>query len=202
MGKFLLTLLIITGWFLAGTGVLVYSFDLYSQTKKTKELGALINSISTEIKSSPYKLFSAAPPAATDIARAIESKDARPVLVDRFLRRYGSPMEGLGDNFVKVADQNNFDWRLLPAIAFQESNLGKKIPNGSFNAFGWAVFTGKSSGANFSSWENALETVASGIKKNYIDKGLDTPAKIMPKYTDSNGTWAPAVEYAMNLIEE
>lgn len=202
MSKTLLTLLIIGSWFLISTTTLVFSLDMYSRAKKTKEIGVLINSISKDIAYSPYKLYSAAPPATLDLINAIKTEDARPVLVERFLRENSSPMQGLGDKFVKIADKYQLDWRLLPAIAFQESNLGKKVPKNSFNPFGWAVYTGKNSGANFSSWENGIETVASGLKQNYIDQGLNTPAKIMLKYTDSVGTWAPAVETAMAMIEQ
>lgn len=202
MGKTLLTLFIIGGWFLASTTTLVFAIDLYSQAKQTKEIGSLVSAISKDLSFTPYKLYSAAPPAVADLITAIETGDARPVLVERFLRKNSSPMVGLGQKFVDLADQYGFDWRLLPAIAFQESNLGKVIPRDSYNAFGWAVYTGKNSGSNFESWDHSLEVIASGIKKSYIDQGLDTPEKMMDKYTDSEGSWAAGVRFAMNAIEQ
>lgn len=125
--------------------------------------------------------------------------DARPVIVDNFLAKHNSPMTGMGKTFVFTADKYGIDWKLLPAIAFQESNLGKKIPRNSYNAWGWAVYTGKNSGVSFESWEHAIETVAIGIKERYISEGLTTPEAIMTKYTPSNdGSWAFGVRFAMD----
>jgi len=131
-------------------------------------------------------------------ATELKTDDARPVIVNNFLSKHSSPMSGLGGTFILVADKYGIDWRLLPAIAFQESNLGKKVPRGSHNAFGWAVFTGENSGVSFVSWEEAIETVASGIKERYVSQGLTTPEAIMTKYTpNNNGSWAFGVRFAM-----
>lgn len=104
---------------------------------------------------------------------------------------------------VTAADKYDLDYRLLPAIAMKESGLGKVIPKNSYNAWGWAIFTGKNSGAAFSGWEEAVDTVARGIKKNYVDKGLTSPEAIMAKYTpSSDGSWAADVIFTMNQIEK
>lgn len=132
------------------------------------------------------------------VASELKIDDARPYIVDNFLRKHNSPMYGSGKDFVFTADKYGIDWKLLPAIAFQESNLGKKIPQGSYNAFGWAVYTGKNSGVGFESWSHAIEIVAKGIKEKYISHGLTTPEAIMTRYTpNSNGSWAFAVRFAM-----
>lgn len=129
---------------------------------------------------------------------AVGKSDSRPVIVDNFLAKHKSPMRGLGSVFVSVADQYKIDYRLLPAIAFQESTLGKRIPRGSHNAFGWAIYTGTNSGAKFNDWRHAIESVASGLKKNYIDQGLITTDAIMTRYTpDSDGSWAFGVNFAI-----
>ena len=52
------------------------------------------------------------------VSALVSGKDARAVLIDRFLGKYGSPMAGMGGEFVAVADRYGINWRLLPAIAF------------------------------------------------------------------------------------
>lgn len=151
----------------------------------------------------PYNLFAATPPLLGAITQAVTSGDARPLLVEKFLRKYHSPMQGQGSFFVQMADKYGVDWRLVPAIGFQESNLGRVIPKDSYNAWGWAIFTGKSSGAAFDSWPHAIETVTRGIARDYYTRGLKTPKQIQTRYTpDSNGSWAEAVQFAMEDIED
>lgn len=129
---------------------------------------------------------------------AVGRSDSRPVIVDNFLSRHRSPMSGMGTVFIREADKYNLDYRLLPAIAFQESTLGKNIPRGSHNAFGWAIYTGANSGAKFNDWEHAIEVVARGLKAKYIDQGLTTTETIMSRYTpDSDGSWAFGVNFAI-----
>lgn len=156
----------------------------------------LINS--ANIVKSPIDTYSQTGNTVVKVVSDVITNDARPVIVDNFLAKNHSPMAGMGETFVFVADRYSIDWRLLPAIAFQESNLGKKIPKDSYNAFGWAVFSGKNSGVKFTSWEQAIEIVAKGIKERYINNGLTTPEAIMTRYTpNDDGTWVFAVETAM-----
>ncbi|MCH7541268.1 glucosaminidase domain-containing protein [Patescibacteria group bacterium] len=131
----------------------------------------------------------------------INGKDVRPVLIDRFLSKYGSPMVGMGGEFVSAADRYGVDWRLLPAIAFQESNLGKKIPKNSYNPFGWAIYGGENTGVHFNSWSKGINIVAAKIKTDYINNGFTTPETIVTKYTSkNNSSWVFAVNWAMEEI--
>ena len=137
----------------------------------------------------------------TKVLSNVTAGDSRVVLVERFLAKYASPMVGSGKTFVAAADQYRLDWRLLPAIAFQESNLGKRIPKGSHNPFGWAIFTGENSGIYFDSWEAAIETVAKGLRNDYLNYGLTEPETIAVKYTEkANPSWVFAVKTAMEEI--
>lgn len=163
---------------------------------KGPNLNLFLNS--SNLLGSPIDTYHSEGKAKVVIASDIQTNDARPVIVDNFLAKHASPMQGMGKTFVFIADKYGIDWKLLPAIAFQESNLGKKIPKNSYNAWGWAVYTGANSGAAFDSWEHAIETVARGIKEKYIAQGLTTPEAIMTKYTpSSDGSWAYAVRFAM-----
>lgn len=128
--------------------------------------------------------------------------DARAVIVDNFLKSRRSPLTGLGNAFVTTADRYGLDYRLLPAIAMQESNGGKIQPNNSHNPFGYGIYGGKV--MRFASYEEAIERVALGLKKDYIDQGLQTPYEIMPKYTPPSlrigGAWAIGVTAFMEQL--
>jgi len=151
-----------------------------------------------------YSIYLASPKDPKIIQQAISSDDVRPVILDQYFASQGAPLAGYGKCLVVNADKYGLDWRLLAAIAMQESNGGKKIPRDSCNAWGWAIFTGKDSGTYFDSWEHAIETVSKGLA-TYRDKyGLVTPEEIMTRYTpDSSangGSWAKGVRYFMNLF--
>lgn len=151
----------------------------------------------------PLELYSALPPVVSAVGQEITTDDARPVIIKNYLEGYNSPMtpyDGLGQLIVEVSDKYGFDFRLLVAIAQQESNLGKKSPPSSYNAWGWGVHSQGT--LKFSSWEEGIETVALGIKESYIDKGYDTPEKIMAKYTPaSSGSWAFGVNQFLEEME-
>lgn len=149
----------------------------------------------------------------------VETDDARALLVANFLKRYNTPKPQGGGNlnhplvpeeyfgkfFVELADTYNLDFRLLPAIAMQESNLcnhtpkpnnAAGVPVESYNCLGFGVYGTKVT--MFPSFEANFEQAAKTLKKNYIDIGLDTPYKIMKKYTPpSDGSWAESVNQWM-----
>jgi len=136
----------------------------------------------------------------SEIQTIIETNDARPANLNAFFRKYNSPLYDYADYIVKISDQYQFDYRLLPAIAMQESNLCKYIPENSYNCWGWGIYG--STITRFASYEEAIDTVARGIKKEYIDKGLLTASAIMEKYTPpSTGSWANGVNHFLRMLE-
>lgn len=139
-------------------------------------------------------------PAVKGVQTIVETEDARAELVSRFLERYNSPLKPYsyyGKLFVQLADKNNFDFRLLPAIAMQESNLCKNIPDSSYNCLGFGIH--ERGTLTFPSFEANFERAAKELKANYIDEGLTTPEQIMKKYTPgSNGSWADSVNQWMS----
>lgn len=129
----------------------------------------------------------------------IEIRDARVELIKKYLTHYGSPLVSFAELIVKESDKNGIDWRLLVAIAQQESNLCKTIPENSFNCWGWGIHSKGT--LKFSSYEEAIKTIARGLKRNYIDRGYTTAEEIMQKYTPlSNGSWAQGVSQFMEEI--
>jgi hypothetical protein len=192
--------IIISLFFVTILSILFGSFWLHQRINHTKQLNTLVATIAKPQEAKVVTLNAGVTKNVADIVSSITASDARPILVNRFLEYYDSPMTGKGQAFVELADKYGLDYRLLPAIALHESSAGKRIPPGSYNAWGWAVFTGQQTGAEFDTWEHGIETVAKGLRKGYVDDGLITPEKIMPRYAPPSSSWADGVRTAMNQI--
>jgi len=130
----------------------------------------------------------------------VEYADGRVFALEQFLAKYESPLYPYAQKIVDVSDKHGFHYGLLPAIAMVESGLCKKIPENSNNCWGWGIY-GKTV-TRFVSYDEAIETVAAGIKRDYIDKGFDTPEKIMSKYNPSNhNDWLGGVNFFLEKLE-
>ncbi len=130
----------------------------------------------------------------------IETSDGRAANLQAFFRLRNSPLYDLAGYIVKVSDKYSFDYRLLAAISVQESNACNVIPDNSYNCWGWGIWPGHVT--RFSSFEEGIDTVAKGLKEEYINKGLVTPKQIMGKYTpSSNVSWANGVSNVWGWIE-
>lgn len=79
--------------------------------------------------------------------------------IDAYFAQRDMPLEGYGAKFIAEAEKNNLDWRLLPAIAIKESTAGKFACG--HNPFGWG-----SCKIKFSTWDKAIETVATNLGGN------------------------------------
>ncbi len=198
MKKGLLFLTFLALFVLGSTIFLVFTFKAQASKNGSQEIPSNFKVEGKNIVSSPIDRYYAESQNSKSILASVGKSDSRPVIVDNFLAKHNSPMRGLGSVFVSVADKYGIDYRLIPAIAFQESTLGKKMPKNSHNAWGWAIYTGENSGATFRDWHFAIETVGKGLKTDYIDRGLTTPEAIMTRYTDSEGSWAFGVNFAIN----
>lgn len=126
--------------------------------------------------------------------------DARVANLKRFFRKYNSPLFDSAEYIVEVADKYSFDYRLLPAIAMQESGLCRVIPHNSHNCWGWGIYGNTIT--RFDSYEDAIDAVSKGLRTHYLDKGLVTASQIMEKYTpSSNGSWAYGVNTFLKALE-
>lgn len=127
--------------------------------------------------------------------------DIRIANLKAFFRTHSSPLYDHAEFIVKTSDQYGLDYRIIPGIAMQESTLCQAIPPNSHNCWGWGIYG--STVTRFSSYDEAIEAVASGLKKNYIDRGLTTPSQIMAKYTGhpENSTWATGVNRVLQWLE-
>ena len=130
----------------------------------------------------------------------IIQQDARVEIVRQFFERYKSPLEPHAQTVVETADAYGLDFRLIPAIAMQESNLCKKAPENSYNCWGFGIYGQKVT--RFNNYEEAINAVTKTLALKYIADGLVTPQEIMRRYTPrSNGSWADSVNYFMNQLQ-
>lgn len=112
------------------------------------------------------------------------SREDKALAIDNFFTSYNAPLAGYGMKFVKEAEKNGIDWRLLPAIAMRETTGGKqacKNPKAPNNNFGW--FSCKK---GFSSVDESIEYISmtiGGNNKNATHYRNDmTSEQILKKY--------------------
>ncbi len=139
------------------------------------------------------------------LSASVIAGDARVLLLETFFKNHKSPMAPYADLIVRESDAKGFDFRLIPAIAMCESNLGKRVPlKKGFNPFGIAVYTGQQFGKDFDSWQHAIQWVSKYIKEKYYDMGFTTLTEIGAKWAPpsaANGnSWANCVEFFQESI--
>lgn len=143
--------------------------------------------------------FQAVPVAVTANAYVPQASEARVEVLSLFFKRYNSPLEKYSQKIVETADKYSIDWRLIPAIAMQESTLCKKIPKNSFNCWGFGIYGGKIT--RFGNYDEAIETVTKTLANKYKAVGLTEPHEIVTKYTPGSTSWATGVSYVMDRIQ-
>lgn len=132
------------------------------------------------------------------ISAVASGADARPMLIRKYLEKYKSPLLPYSDLIFELSETYGYEYYWIVAIAQQESNLCKKIPDDSHNCWGYGIH--KKGTLKFDNYELALRSYAEYLKVQYFDKGYDTPELIMKKYCpSSNGSWARGVN---QFIEE
>ena len=128
----------------------------------------------------------------------VTGADARPMLIKKYLEHYNSPLVPYSDLIFQLSENYGYEYYWIVAIAQQESNLCKKVPENSFNCWGYGIH--KKGTLRFENYELAIRSYAEYLKREYFDKGLNTPELIMKKYCpSSNGSWARGVN---QFIEE
>lgn len=179
------------------TPLFVFSVSMYSLYYQFHALGGKVTYAYEVSKNTDFR---ALPTVSSSLDVLLPEIDVRVVALQAFLTRHKSPLADYSEKFVAVADVYGLDYRLLPSIAMQESNLCKKtVKNAAHNCWGFGIYGTKRTG--FESYDAAIEVVASALAKKYIAQGLVTPEEIMTKYTPgSNGSWAQGVHFFMDQI--
>ncbi len=128
----------------------------------------------------------------------IELEDGRAEIVANFLTQHNSPLtphDYYGQVLVEIADRYDLDFRFLPAIMMEESNLCKNIPEGSYNCLGFGIHSRSTLG--FDSYEAGFERAASELHANYVKQGRIKVSEIARKYTASVEKWTNSVNQWM-----
>jgi len=118
--------------------------------------------------------------------------DPRFHILTRFFHRFECPAERYCADFLKAADANALDWRLLPSLSFIETAGGKATRNN--NIFGW-----DSGRANFPSPAAGIHAVGYRLKHSsvYRNKNLDN---VLALYNPATEEYAQKVKSVMRRI--
>lgn len=184
---------LVAAWFAASTTALIFSvlFSVYLSTSKT---------VRPNVQN--FKLYAALPESENLISDSVIPADGRAKIIEDFFKDYKTPLVGFSNIFIQVADKYQLDYRLLPSIAMQESNGGKRVIENSYNPFGYGIYG--TLVIRFKSWDEAIERVGRALKEDYLNQGLKTPYQIMAKYTPpslaKDGAWAKGVSSFMEEL--
>jgi hypothetical protein len=107
--------------------------------------------------------------------------------LDTYLSAKGSPIAGQGAAIVAAGAANQLDPRLIVAIAGAESSFGQ-ITCAPYNAWGYGCPDGP---FHFSSWADGIDTIAQGLRTNYLNDGLTSVAQIQSRWAPSGAANDP-----------
>jgi len=118
--------------------------------------------------------------------------DPRFETLTRFFHKSDCPAENYAAEFLKAADANALDWRLLPSLSFVETSGGKAASHN--NLFGW-----DSGHAHFPSPAAAIHAVGYLLKHAsvYKNKKLET---LLAVYNPAGEHYAETVKSVMRRI--
>ncbi len=170
---------------------------LLNLTLLTRSVQAQNTKISARAMGEQVTLASAGTPQV--LSAQVIAGDARTLLLTEFMQSNHSPMTPYAQLMVDEADKNGFDFRLVPAIAMCESNLGKRMPKkDEYNFAGIAVYTGQNQGKAFDSWEHSITWISHYIKTKYYDKGITNLKEIgviwAPPSAHTDFSWTTCVQ--------
>lgn len=121
--------------------------------------------MSTPLGNLPSAVVNAMPQVVFVSAQANQTMKLEADAIDAYFSQHGMPLAGTGMKMVQAAQDNDLDWRLLPAIAVRESSGGKNACKN--NPFGWG-----SCKIGFRSVDDAIETVAMNLGGNNPDTAI------------------------------
>lgn len=194
-------LILVTAFFVVTPitlGISLYSLFSLKVTATAKQEVVSSNLISTP--QSGVRVYASLPLKFPSISEKVTSGDARAEILKQYMEEHDSPLAPYAQLIVQTSDNYSLDFRLITAIARQESNICRIIPAESYNCWGWGIHSNGSLG--FDSFQEGIETVSEGLRSDYLNKGFSTIEEIMSKYTpQSNGSWALGVNAYMSEMQ-
>lgn len=181
--------------FFAGTPLfiffcIIYLSSLQAGKNSSQVLGASTSGVA----------YAALPPTENTIQPQIVEKESKQEIIRQFFANHNSPLEGYAGDIIAAAERYDIDYRLLPAIAMQESNLCRRMIQDSYNCWGWGIYGSKVT--KFSNFPEAIETITKTLSTKYRDKGLVSASEIAKLYNPSNtNNWAQNVSLFMEQLK-
>lgn len=157
--------------------------------------------VSRENSGGVRSIFSSREVVGSELKSSVIASDSRPILIKKYLQNYNSELEPYSDLIYEVSQKKGLDYRLIVAIAQQESNLCKKAPKNCFNC--WGVGIHSRGRMCFDSYNEAIKWMGNYLKEEYYDKGINSVEGMMEKYCPlSSGSWAAGVRQFMAEIDK
>lgn len=133
----------------------------------------------------------------TLFATPVRAFDEREIKMNLVLQEYRSPMVGLEQELIQLAESHGLDWTLLAAIAGTESSFGKRMPRDCINPYGWGIYAGNR--LCFESFVEAAGEVSQGLSERYDTSTLTSIAKTYNKVSTSS--WQAHTQFFINKIK-
>lgn len=192
-------------WFPATIISLILSIKLLTVYRNTRAFQTLLaQQARASLAKTGYQFYASLPEVLGSFTVSVTKGDARGEIIRQFLNLHESPLAPYNQLIVAVSDEYQIDFRLITAISMCESNVGKKIPSGSHNAWGYQIYTGQDTGAAFADWEEAITIMAQYLHTRYYDQGLIDPLDIGPIYAppsvETDNSWAKCVQKFMDEL--
>ncbi len=136
----------------------------------------------------------------TPMELQLKADDNRAKILRAYLQSRNSPLADHAGTFVREADKNGLDWKLVASIAGLESSFGLHIPHDSYNGWGYGVYGDNV--RHFESWDNGIAVVSNALREDYMEKWGATTIPEIGKIYAASPTWAQRVQFFMNDIEK
>lgn len=124
-------------------------------------------------------------------------EDDRIIKLRIYLKKEASPLEPYSEIIIRESDKYGLDWTRLVAIACMESACGKRLPEGSHNAWG----LGGSKFMYFNTWEEGIQYASWLLGTSYKqNENAGIKSKYCPASDGCNPAWATNVTKFSNDI--
>lgn len=131
--------------------------------------------------------------------------DPRVATLRHYLQSRASPLAEASEDIIEIADHYGLDYRLFIGIANAESSLGKHIPEGSYNPYGFACFDGQPC-HYFKSYKEATESLAGTLTNHYAYAKWNSTGDVNDLaavyLTGDKKRWVGNVQTVMNDLNE
>ncbi len=127
-------------------------------------------------------------------------KDNRAEILRAYLEKYNSPLTNHAETFIKEADANQLDWKLVAAIAGVESYYGQQIPPYSYNGWGYGVYGNNV--RRFASWDEGIAVVSNALRQDYLNKWGATNIYEIGDIYAADPRWPNKVQHFIDEIDQ